>query len=86
MTTESSESMSVIPTVNSNCRNQMYVSLSGAPVIEERREAGALTGRMTISPGLICSPFGPRLAIAEMARSAIDDAVSKPAREGIGRE
>ncbi len=35
-----------------------------------------------MSAGLICWPSGSRFAIAEMARRAIDDAVSKPEVRG----
>ena len=37
-----------------------------------------LTGRMTICAGFIPLPSGPCFAMADIARIAIDDAVSKP--------
>jgi hypothetical protein len=44
----------------------------------EENEMKALTGRMIMWAGLIPSPSGPRFAIADIARIAIDDAVSNP--------
>ena len=73
MMIESIESTRVMPTVNSS-----WWARTVSDVCYQWQRAGPRTGRMTMSPWRICCPSGSRFAIAEMARSAIEDAVSNP--------
>lgn len=63
--------MSVIPAVNNSCD-------AGVNGGGERKEVIKLTGRIIMWAGSMPLPSGPCFAIADIARIAIDDAVSNP--------